>query len=339
MKKLPILLFWLLLCACFTEPADKGMIPDNLPGGKLLIQNEGNFQWGNAGLSLYHLDQKSMVSTNLFQSVNGRPLGDVLQSARVIGNEIWLVVNNTGTLELIDRSSYVSTRSIPGFVSPRYLCPLNNDQVAVSDLYSDSVSVIRTGTGMTDYKVFLKGWTEEMALVENKLWVSNPNAYKMYAIDLQTRQLSDSVEIGFGSFALKSDDGKNLWIATRGNKDLGIPSMIHGYSPSTGQFFFSKEVGTEPVQDLFLDDNNRVWYLYRNQLFRFKNSADQLPDAPVYDGTGRNLYAADFVAGRIAISDAVDYVQNGEILLLDTEGNVLERFKAGRIPNGFIYLP
>ena len=68
------ILLFLSACSKSDEPPGTDLFVSN----GVLIANEGNFQWGNASLSYYDIEN-NQVHNNLFQAVNNRLLGDVFQ--------------------------------------------------------------------------------------------------------------------------------------------------------------------------------------------------------------------------------------------------------------------
>lgn len=337
MKKYIPLCLIVFMSACFPEkdvPVSQAPSP-----GSLLVLNEGNFQWGNATVSSYDIKEGTATDGDLFSSVNGRPLGDVLQSALLIDDHYWLVVNNSGKIEVVNKNTFTSTRTIGQLGSPRHLCQYSPTEVALTDLYSDSLSFLNIQSGEITEKVFLKGWKEEMVLVKNHIWVTNPNTPRIYQVSLNPKKIIDSIPIGFGSFSVYADKAERLWIATRGNKDLGISSMIHCMDPVSKAILFSETIGTEIIQDFFVDSEDRVYYIFENKLFRFDAQTPSLPAAPLYEGSAGNLYAVEYHAGKIFLSDAIDFTQRGKVIVLDDSGEVLDMFQAGRIPNGFLFVP
>lgn len=337
--KIQYFLFLLIpvLSACFSEP-DQPKV-NNPTSGSVLVCNEGNFQWGNSSINLYQLDDGKFQPGDLFSSSNGRPLGDVLQSILKVDNTYWLVVNNSGKIEVVDKADFKSVKTLGNLGSPRHVCRISPDEVALSDLYSDSLSFFDIHSGNVTGKTFIKGWTEELCKIDDQLWVSNPNSKSIYEVTLADKKLKDSVTIGFGSFSVYADQNKHLWIATKGNKDLGIQSMIHCMDPKTKIISSSKVLGINPIQDFFVDEKDRVYYIYENQLYRFETNSPQSVPNLIYDGRGGNLYAVEYHAGRILLTDAIDYVQNGKVLVLNDSGKIIDEFNAGRIPNGFLFIP
>ena len=63
-------------------------------GDGLFICNEGNFQYGNATLSYYNPETKT-VQNEIFYRANAMKLGDVCQSMIIRDGIGWVVVNNS----------------------------------------------------------------------------------------------------------------------------------------------------------------------------------------------------------------------------------------------------
>jgi hypothetical protein len=105
-----------------------------LSGTKAIILNEGNFNFGNASLSL--VDENGEVQNQVFQNANGAPLGDVLQSGVKHNDRFYFVLNNSGKVVVTD-TSFQQVGEITGLQSPRYFLPVGESRAFVSDIYSD----------------------------------------------------------------------------------------------------------------------------------------------------------------------------------------------------------
>ena len=85
----------------------------------VFIVNEGSFLSNNGSVSYYNPDSGTLVN-NLFETVNGRPLGDVVQSMEFAGDKAYMVVNGSGKVEIVDRETF-ETETEPILASyPRY---------------------------------------------------------------------------------------------------------------------------------------------------------------------------------------------------------------------------
>src|SRR5688572_11089757 len=87
----------------------------------VFIANEVNFQSANSSVSYYNPENQSVL-TDAFSHVNNRSLGDICQSITKINNKIYIVVNNSGKIEICNPVTFASISTISGFTSPRYMC-------------------------------------------------------------------------------------------------------------------------------------------------------------------------------------------------------------------------
>ena len=160
-----------LMVGCKDDKPDPIITPD--PGAQnVWVLNEGNFQGGNCALGVYDLDSE-VYSDKVFQTINNRQLGDVLQSATAIDGEVFLVVNNSGKIEVVNEETFESTGTISGLTSPRFILPISASEALVSDLFSDSLAVIDPATKkVTDY-INISSSSEEMVKVGNKVFITN----------------------------------------------------------------------------------------------------------------------------------------------------------------------
>ena len=136
------------------------------------ILNEGNFQWGNASLSFYKYSDESITS-DVFSDANDRPLGDVGQSLCIYDNKLFIVVNNSGKVEVVNPDDCKSIATISGLTSPRYFLGINSSKAYVSDMGAGSVSVVDLNNYSKTTSIKCNGSTEEMILHNDKVYVSN----------------------------------------------------------------------------------------------------------------------------------------------------------------------
>src|SRR5690606_37911315 len=78
----------------------------------------------------------------------GLPIGDVLNSAALVGDELWLVVNNSHRITRVNPNTLqrIGTINIPDNGSPRGIVQPGNGKVYVPLLYAKSVAVIDIAT-------------------------------------------------------------------------------------------------------------------------------------------------------------------------------------------------
>ncbi len=345
MKKITGLLILLMaLVACNSKKAGEPPISFLADGG-LFVLNQGNFTYANASLSYYNpADQSTMPS--VFHQVNGVPLGDVAQSLSVFEDKVYLVINNSGLIYIIDRHSGEFITKITGFESPRQLLVLNSDKAYVSDLYANYISVLSLATNEITDKIQLGRSSEAMVLAAGKVFVAHWSEYNqtrennmVMVIDPETDQLVDSIQVGKEPNSMVEDGGGKVWVLCSGGYlNLENPSLwqIDPVTKQVIQSFYYQEKQSNPV-GLSYDVLNQSLLFLNGDVFSMSTSDADLPSNVFIESGDRNFYAL-FVHpdnGDIYLSDAGNYLSNGMVYRYNANGLETDYFDAGIIPGFF----
>src|SRR5688500_3555288 len=103
---LPLVCITLILSSCEKdEPEDDTPVVINTTG--IFVVNEGGFNAGNSSISFLNVITNVMTN-NVFESVNGFPLGDVAQSMTLHKGKGYAVVNNSAKIEVVNATNFVS---------------------------------------------------------------------------------------------------------------------------------------------------------------------------------------------------------------------------------------
>ena len=78
---------------------------------RVVVLNEGNFMFGNGSVSVID-NSIEQVSNEAFKQANGYPLGDVPQSLMVHDSLGYIIVNNSGKIEVVDWADFKSVKTI-----------------------------------------------------------------------------------------------------------------------------------------------------------------------------------------------------------------------------------
>ncbi len=323
----------LLLTSCDKTPkqTDIGIDPaDSLQNG-VFICNEGNFQWGNASLSFYNTSSHKLYE-DVFKAINNKPLGDVLQSITVFNNIAYLIVNNSGKIEMIDPKTFRSVGTITGLKSPRFLLGIQTNKAYVSDLYDNRISVIDIEQKKVINTIPCPGWTEEMLLYGNKVFISNKNSSYLYIVNSQSDLITDSIPIGYGSQCLQIDALNRLWVLTTGDQANSIPPQLHLINPSNLSILhsFSFAITAKPIKMIMNPAKTKIYWI-SDQAYSMDITSNSLPANPMFQLSNKTLYAIGYnkYENEILLANAKDYVQRSEILRYDTSGKYLGSFLAG----------
>ena len=335
-----LLIFSLAIASCQKEPA-KPNEPNASTGSGVFICNEGGFGFGNASVSFYDLEKDSL-SDQLFQRANGRPLGDVLQSMYIRDSLAYLLVNNSNKIEVVRVKDFKSVATIEGLISPRYFLPVNADKAYVSDLYADVISVVDLERNEITGTISLKGWSEEMALSGTLAFVTVRENRFLYMLDTELDQVVDSIEVGFNPSSIQQDKNGMLWVLCSGDQGTGEVGGLYQVDPNSESVlrilaFSDTEIGGWPR--LRINGSRDTLYYLKEAVFQFPIGNANLPEEALIPADDRIFYGLGIhpETGKVFVSDVIDYQQKGVIYCYDQEGSLLRSFKAGVIPNDFVF--
>ena len=99
------------IAGCVRDPVGPELtVP--LPSTKgIYVLNEGNFGRGNSTLTFYD-DASRTVYQDVYSAVNSRPLGDVGNSIVIRNGRIYIVVNNSNKVEILDEATNASVGTV-----------------------------------------------------------------------------------------------------------------------------------------------------------------------------------------------------------------------------------
>jgi YVTN family beta-propeller protein len=307
--------------------------------GGVYITNEGNFMFGNASVSYYDPENNSVVE-DLFQSVNSTSLGDICQSMTFFNSKIYIVVNNSGKVKIVNASNFEEQGEISGLTSPRYFLPVSNNKAYVTDLYSNSVSVVDLNSNSISGNIPCAGATEELVLSYGNAFVTNSAKEFVYVINTSTDQITDSILVSRGGNSIAEDKNGKLWVLCGGNSSLLIPPSLYRIHPvsKTVELSYSFPQNDSPWR-LTMNGGNDTLYFLNNGIYKMSIEDINLPAAPFISEGTMNFYGLgiDPLTGIIYVSDAIDYVQRGMILRYQPNGILINSFLAGIIPGDFYF--
>jgi YVTN family beta-propeller protein len=343
-----------LLFSC--KKADKPVLNTNNnnttpPSGKytngVWVVNEGTYSFGNASVDFYHKD-KSTVELNVFQAVQGKPLGDVLQSMSYINGRYYLVVNNGQRIEVADENMK-SLGSINNLTSPRYVLSVTDQKMYVSDLYARGIWIVNPQslkvTGSIPYYTnadsTIKGWTEQMQLINNEAFVCGVESGKIIVINTSTDKIVDSIPVGKEPQWLATDKEGKLWVLCNGTIEKQS-SRLYRVDPASRNILQSLTFPDRniSVSQLKLNAEGDTLYYIARDVYKMSISSTTLPYAAYLSSGNRSFYGIgiDPYDNTVYVSDAVDYVQAGKVYHYARNGSLLGSFGSGIAPSNFLFV-
>lgn len=339
---LALALLWagpLLFTACDKDPDPvNDHFPEILPGEGVFIINEGNFQSGNASLGYYDKSSGKMYH-DLFYYVNGEALGDIFQSMTIFGDQAYLVVNNSGKIEVVDLFTLERQAVIDALVSPRYLLPVGPEKAYVSDLFSGQLGIIDLQSNAIVGQIPVTGWNEEMAMLSGMAVSAGAGTGHLYFIDPATDQLTDSLWVGSSPVSLQKDAQGHLWVLCAGNWMNNREAALVQVSSENFQVlrtYMLPEIG-QTYSALGVSPDGSTLYTIGDGIYQFNTLNSEASLLTPADGRAFYGLSVDPDSGYIYVTDAVDFSQRGRILIFDSDGSALGDEEAMHVPGGFYF--
>lgn len=336
-----LLVLFTTLSSCQKEP-DKQLLP-NTKINRVFVVNEGNFQFGNASIDVYLPDSQTIFK-NIYRTVNNKNLGDVAQSAVLRDKKLFVVVNNSSKITVINSDDYkeVYTISLPGS-SPRYMQFATNDKAFVTELFAKKIWIINVTNGILLDTISTEGWTEQMAMIGNEIFVAqrtrlNDNyVANVLVINTSTNKIERIITLPSEPNSLVLIENK-IWVLCSASSAQNAKLLC--INPSNKliekEMEFPKDV--KPFLLRKNESSNEIFWV-ANGIYKMAVESNTLPAAPLIQGNGRNIYALDINEknGEIYVADAIDYVQSSSIFRYHQDGTLIQNFKAGIITSSFIF--
>ena len=348
---LPILMAFAII-SCSSDDND---IPnDPLPTGDfaegMFILNEGGYGYSNASVSF--LDETDVVSHNIFSSINNKGLGDVAQSMGFYEDKAYIVVNNSSTIEVVDRYSFESIASVETQISnPRYIEFYGNKGFISNwgdpnDTTDDYIAVLNLETNTVEAKISVAEGPEKVMIHNGKIYVTHKGGYgygnTISVIDAASQSFTRSIPVGDVPEAMQINNGK-LYVLCSGKPDYTMDETLGGlYKVDLSSYNVEASLafneGDHPSH-LEMQDN-ALYYTMEKDVYKLNLSEFSLPNTPVFSTTASGvqiLYGFKIENEKIYVADAKDYASNGEVLIYDLIGNLQQRFGVKIIPNSFYF--
>lgn len=325
--------------------------PDTNSAVGLFIINEGNFGYGNASISYYDPETKT-VENEVFARANEMKLGDVAQSMTIHGDNAWIVVNNSHIVYAIDKNTYKEKGRIENMGSPRYIHFLNDEKAYVTQLYDNRIYIINPKTySITGYitipDVSEAQGTTDMMVQDGKYVYCNCWSYQncILKIDTTTDQVVDKLTVGVQPTSLVIDNNNKMWTVTDGGWEgnpfgYEAPSLwridVASFKVETHWDF---AMGSYPSEMQIDGTGDNIFWLNGDKVYKMNVNDTEAPAEGFINGNGTYYYGLTINPknGEIYVADAIDYVQNGQIKRFDALGSLLDSFYVGVIPGAFCW--
>ena len=192
----------------------------------VFVLNEGPFSNGSGigTISLYNKTTKT-VTLDLFQGVNSRRLGNIVQSMAVRDQRGYVVVNGSNKVEVVSLPDFKSVGVIAGLTSPRYFLPISASRAYVTQwgTYNSAFAPIRVGIKIVDLNtntvvdsIATGSLPERLTMAGGKVFVANYGSNTVTVIDPATGRVTSTVTVGDAPNSFALDKNNRLWVLCGG---------------------------------------------------------------------------------------------------------------------------
>ncbi len=313
----------------------------------ILVLHEGNFFGGNASVSFVSEDL-STVTNGIFNEVNDEALGDTAQSMAFNGDLAYIVVNNSQTVEVVNRYTFESVGTVDaGLLNPRHIAFAEGRGYVTnwgdgSNTEDDFVAVINLETNSVESTIAVPEGPEWILANGNNLYVAHQGGFNqnniVSVIDASSNTLGDPIVVADrpNSMQLVNDE---LWVLSGGNpaftenETAGQLDKINIMTNTVETTFEFTQ--TEHPNYLSVDGND-LYYLLGGNVFKMNVSDTSLPSSA--EITGVSFYDMTANNGQLYGVDAKDFANEGELAVYDLSDNSLvQSLEVSIIPGGVYF--
>lgn len=356
-------------------PTEYDIIPEMAAPGTairgLYLVNEGNM--GSNKCSIDYLDYfTGLYARNIYAERNPdvvKELGDVGNDIAIYGSKLYVVVNCSHKVEVLDARSgrrigqvdipncrYIRFHRGNAYVSS-YVGPVLIDPDAPKGAVYRVDTTALTVTG----KVSVGFQPEEMEIIDDYMYVANSGGYRApnYDNTVSVIQMIDfkqieQIPVGINLHRIKKDNYKKLWVTSRGDYE-SRPSRLYVLDKKPG---YNRMVVTDTIpiacSNMAIHGDSLYYYATEWNNYTATNSIsygiinvktkEVVSSNFITDGTEREITIPYGIAihpesGDIFVTDAKNYVSSGTLYCFDKNGRKKWSVRTGDIPAHIVFLP
>jgi Uncharacterized conserved protein len=369
-----LLLFILVfLVACRTddiivrqEVVEGLAAPENTAIKGFYVLNEGNMGSNKCTLDFFDYT-KGTYYRNIYAEANPnviKELGDVGNDIKIYGSKLYIVVNVSNKIEVLDAKTAKRITSIP-LQNCRYITFKNGKGYASS--YAGPVDVnpnapkgkiveIDTASLSIQRQATVGYQPEEIEIVGDQLFVANSGGYMapnydrtVSVIDLNSFTETRKIDVAINLHRLKKDNYGDLYVSSRGDY-YSVPSSLYLIDAATGMI--KKDFHMAVSEMTIVNDK---LYFYGNE-FNYNThtsqktfgiidvKTEQIISNRIFDKEYENAIKTPYgiavnpITEDVYITDARNYVAMGFVYCFDKNGHFKWKTEGGNIPAHFTFL-
>jgi len=329
--------------------------PDYLPDtkgetGKMFVLSEGLFNMNNSTLGCINFENRS-IDYDFFSILNNRGLGDTANDMKLYGSKLWIVVNVSSQVEVVDARIGISLRRIPFLDNngearqPRYIAFHKSKAYICS--FDGTVARIDTSSLAIEAVTTCGRNPDGIAVANGKLYVSNsggldiPNYDNTVSvIDLNTFTETKKITVGINPYKIEADSQGDVYVISRGNNG-SIKAKFIRINSQTDEV--AQTFDYLPAVNFTIRNDTAYLYNYdfmtdKYWIKTFDCITEQIiSDSFITDATMLERPFGIYVHptnGNVYLTDARSYTVKGDLFCFDKKGKLKYKIEGvGLNPN------
>ncbi|MBY0245892.1 MAG: YncE family protein [Sphingobacteriaceae bacterium] len=325
---------------------------DNAPQEVILttksvyVLNEGGWKNNNSSISAFENKDMSVIQNDIFKIKNNRDLGDTGNDIGVYGSKMYVVMNGSNTIEVMNASDAKSVKQISmGQSSPRsiafakgkaFVCSFDGTVVEIDTLDLAIKRTLQVGRQPQD-----------IVFANNKLYVSNSGSYQPYdntisVIDVDNLKLIKNITV--------KENPSNLEVDSQGNIYVGISVTYDSNWAQLTKESVQKIDKNDSVTDFaalaeaehFTISGNDIYASFpKNVIKKIDLSGKVIVED--YNNSKQDIkkiygLTYDELSKKLYVCDAKDYVVSGSVFCFSDNGTFVNERKAGILPKKVVFI-
>jgi len=304
------------------------------------ISCEGGFGANNASLSKYNKDSMTVVNS-VFADINGFMLGDVFQSISKGESSLFLTVNNSANVELVDPITIESQSVVTGLGSPRFTLQVSNDKAYVSQIFTNEVAIVDLNTSTVSGAIDVGGWSEGMLMYNGLVYITQNDGNQVKVFDPATDLEVTSITVTSGPKDIVIDANENIWVlGSSYDADFNVVDAVVTHISTVDNTVLGVYDIPQPwsyTLRLAIDGEGDDLYILNNDVYHMEINDSSISSSPIITNGQVNYgLGVDPSSGDIYLG-AGDFTNSGTVYRYDESGVELDQFTVGVAPNGFFF--
>ncbi|AZA60536.1 YncE family protein [Chryseobacterium indoltheticum] len=314
----------------------------------VLVLNEGGAGSNNAEISL--INNQSVVTNNYFKLKNNNAtLGDTAQDIKIFGDKIFVVLNISNQIKVINKSDFTLITTIStNLDNPRYIA-FSGNKFYVTNWGNNGptnyVSVYDLNTYAHQANIPVGNGPEKIFSKNNKLYVLLKGGYGlnhfMDVINTTTNTVESQVNVGDSPNSIFEKDNL-LYIMSSGDPYAQTSFGTLTVYNTTNQTTVSSTTFPAGVKPAYMDtDGTNIYYMNEASIYKTPIDAPSINTTPIavtpitVNSYG-TAYGFNVINNKIYAADPSGYVAPGKIYTYDLQGTLLNTFTVTSLPNQII---